>query len=178
MCSYIILDLSGQLHVPAAFTSKEKASGIHWIWGWVRPGDSLDAVSWEKISCLCWESNIGCAGRRPLLYRLNSLGSLLVKTRWTNIQRPFCTWQMSSRITNSKIHSVDDWGSMLQAGMSRVRFWMMSMDFLYWPYLSSRTIVVGSIQSVTEMSTRDLPGDKGRLACKADNLTVICEPIV
>jgi hypothetical protein len=28
-----------------------------------------------------------------------------------------------------------------------------------------------------EMSTRDLPGVKGRPACKADNLTAICEPI-
>jgi hypothetical protein len=27
----------------------------------------------------------------------------------------------------------------------------------------------------TEMSTTDLPGGKGRPACKADNLTAICE---
>jgi hypothetical protein len=33
-------------------------------------------------------------------------------------------------------------------------------------------------QSVTQMSTRDLPGGKGRRARKADNLTAICEPIV
>jgi hypothetical protein len=33
-------------------------------------------------------------------------------------------------------------------------------------------------QPLTEMSTRDLPGDKERSALKADNLTVICEPIV
>jgi hypothetical protein len=35
-----------------------------------------------------------------------------------------------------------------------------------------------STQPVTEMSTRNLPGGKGRLAFKADNLTVMCEPIV
>jgi hypothetical protein len=35
-----------------------------------------------------------------------------------------------------------------------------------------------SIQSLTEMSTRNLPGDKGRPARKADNLASICEPIV
>jgi hypothetical protein len=28
------------------------------------------------------------------------------------------------------------------------------------------------------MSTRNLPGGKGRPACKADNLTAICEPTV
>jgi hypothetical protein len=33
-------------------------------------------------------------------------------------------------------------------------------------------------QSLTEMSTRKLPGGKGRPARKADNLTAICEPIV
>jgi hypothetical protein len=36
----------------------------------------------------------------------------------------------------------------------------------------------GSTQPLTEMSTRNLPGDKGRPARKADNLTAICEPIV
>jgi hypothetical protein len=35
-----------------------------------------------------------------------------------------------------------------------------------------------SIQSLTEMSTMDLPGVKGRPARKTDNLTAICEPIV
>jgi hypothetical protein len=31
---------------------------------------------------------------------------------------------------------------------------------------------------LTEMSTRNLPGDKGRPTRKADNLTAMCEPIV
>jgi hypothetical protein len=35
-----------------------------------------------------------------------------------------------------------------------------------------------STQSLTEMSTRNLPGGKGRPARKPDNLTAICEPIV
>jgi hypothetical protein len=35
-----------------------------------------------------------------------------------------------------------------------------------------------STQHLTEMSTRSLPGGKGRPAHKADNLTAICEPIV
>jgi hypothetical protein len=35
-----------------------------------------------------------------------------------------------------------------------------------------------SIQPVTEMSTRDLPGVKVRPVREADNLPAICEPIV
>jgi hypothetical protein len=31
---------------------------------------------------------------------------------------------------------------------------------------------------LTEMSTRKIPGGKGRPARKADDLTAICEPIV
>jgi hypothetical protein len=37
-------------------------------------------------------------------------------------------------------------------------------------------MAVGSTQPLTEMSTRNLPGDKGRPAHKANNLTAICEP--
>jgi hypothetical protein len=39
-------------------------------------------------------------------------------------------------------------------------------------------MALGSTQSLTEMSTRNFPGGKGRPASKADNLTAICEPIV
>jgi hypothetical protein len=39
-------------------------------------------------------------------------------------------------------------------------------------------MALGSTQPLTEMGTRNLPGGKGRLARKADNLTTICEPIV
>jgi hypothetical protein len=35
-----------------------------------------------------------------------------------------------------------------------------------------------STQPLTEMSTRNLPGGKGKPARKADNLTAICESIV
>jgi hypothetical protein len=47
-----------------------------------------------------------------------------------------------------------------------------------WRNPSSRTMALGLTQHLTEMSTRKLPGGKGRPACKADNLTAICEPIV
>jgi hypothetical protein len=35
-----------------------------------------------------------------------------------------------------------------------------------------------STQPLTEMSTRNLSGGEGRLACEADNLNAICELIV
>jgi hypothetical protein len=35
-----------------------------------------------------------------------------------------------------------------------------------------------STQPITEMSTKNLPGGKGRPARKADNLTAIYEPII
>jgi hypothetical protein len=46
------------------------------------------------------------------------------------------------------------------------------------PNPSSRTMALGSTQPLTEMSTRKLPGSKGRPACKADSHTTMCELIV
>jgi hypothetical protein len=43
---------------------------------------------------------------------------------------------------------------------------------------SSRTMALGSTQPLTEMSTRNLLGGKGRPARGTDNLTAICELIV
>jgi hypothetical protein len=39
-------------------------------------------------------------------------------------------------------------------------------------------MALGLNQPLTEMNARNLPGGKGWLAHKADNLTAICEPIV
>jgi hypothetical protein len=52
------------------------------------------------------------------------------------------------------------------------------IGFFNWPNPSSRTMALGSTQPLTEMSTRNLPGRKGRPVPKTDNLTAICEPIV
>jgi hypothetical protein len=57
------------------------------------------------------------------------------------------------------------------------------VDFFNWPNPSNHTMALESTQSLTEMSTRNLPGGggggvKGRSARKADNFTAICEPIV
>jgi hypothetical protein len=39
-------------------------------------------------------------------------------------------------------------------------------------------MALGSTQPLTEMSTKNLPGDKERPVRKADNLIAICESIV
>jgi hypothetical protein len=51
------------------------------------------------------------------------------------------------------------------------------IGFFNLPNPSSRTMALGSTQLLTEISTRILPGGKGRPAPKAD-LTATCEPIV
>jgi hypothetical protein len=73
--------------------------------------------------------------------------------------------------------SVVGWGTMLQAGMSRVRVPMLRI-FFNWPNPSCRTMDMRSTQPLTKMSTMNLPGGKGRPARKVDKLTAICEPIV
>jgi hypothetical protein len=65
---------------------------------------------------------------------------------------------------------------MLQAGRSRVRFPMRSLDVSIDP-IFSRIMALGSTQPLTQMGIRNLPGGKRRPARKAD-LTAICEPIL
>jgi hypothetical protein len=52
------------------------------------------------------------------------------------------------------------------------------IGFFNWPNPYSSIMTLGSTQPLTEMSTRNLPGGKGRPARKAENLTAICEPTV
>jgi hypothetical protein len=68
------------------------------------------------------------------------------------------------------------WGNMPQAGRSHVRFLMMLLNIFNWPNPSSCTMALGSTQPLREMSTRSLPGRKGRPARKSGNFTAICEP--
>jgi hypothetical protein len=50
--------------------------------------------------------------------------------------------------------------------------------FFNLPNPSNRTIALGSTQPLTVMSTRILPGGKGRPAPKTENLTTMYEPII
>jgi hypothetical protein len=50
--------------------------------------------------------------------------------------------------------------------------------FFNWTIPYSRTMALGSTEPLTEMSTRNLSGDKGRPEHKVVNLTAICEPTV
>jgi hypothetical protein len=52
------------------------------------------------------------------------------------------------------------------------------IGFFNLPNSSSRTLVLGSTQPLTEMSTRNIPGGKRWPALKADNLIAICKPII
>jgi hypothetical protein len=74
--------------------------------------------------------------------------------------------------------SVVGWGIMLQARRLRVRIPDEVIRFFNLPNPFSRTMTLGSTQTLTEISTRNLPSTKGLPARKADNLTAICEPIV
>jgi hypothetical protein len=67
---------------------------------------------------------------------------------------------------------------MVQAGGSRVRIPMGSLHFSIDLTLLAAFVVLGSTQTPTEISIRNLPGGKERPARKADNLTAIYEPTV
>jgi hypothetical protein len=66
---------------------------------------------------------------------------------------------------------------MLQAGRSPVRV-SDEVDFFNLSNPSSRTVVLGLTQPLTEMSTSNFPGGKKRPARKVDNLAAIYEPNV
>jgi hypothetical protein len=79
--------------------------------------------------------------------------------------------------SNGARSSVVGSGTMLQADRSPVRV-PDETDFFNLPNPSSRIMVLGSTQPLTEMSTRNFPGGKKRPARRADNFTAIYEPNV
>jgi hypothetical protein len=74
------------------------------------------------------------------------------------------------------------WGTMLQAGRSRVRFPMRSLNFfqfiLYFQPHFGPEVDSTSNRNKYQESSWGGGGGKGRRARKADNFAAICEPIV
>jgi hypothetical protein len=100
------------------------------------------------------------------------LASFLRSWRWRRYGPPKYRW---ASIDMGARGSAFGWGTMLKKVAGSIPDEVIG--FLNWPNPSSRNMVLGSTQPLTEMSTRNLPGGKGRPARKAD-LTPICEPIV
>jgi hypothetical protein len=141
------------------------ASGTHWVGGWVGFRTGLDDVPLPGLEF----RPLGLPARSHSLYRLSYPGSKKIPLQYK------CD---DLNIIIGAGGSVVGRGTMLLAGRLRVRFPMRLLDFFSWPNASSHTVALGSTQPVTEMNTKNLPGGKGRPACKADNLTAICEPTV
>jgi hypothetical protein len=61
-----LMEVSGQLHAPAALPSGETASAAHYSYveGWVGPGTRLYFIEKRRISCPCRHPNPGRPARR------------------------------------------------------------------------------------------------------------------
>jgi hypothetical protein len=92
----------------------------------------------------------------------------LQKTQWGSdamISRLILFWEMIVTYSENRMYilgargRIVGWGTMLQA--ERSRFWVpiKSVPFLNVPNSSSRTLALGSTQPLTEMSTRNSPGE-------------------
>jgi hypothetical protein len=162
---------------------------ISWDWSknlifnWRRTGDR----TCRNMNVLPeWFSNVSC-GQQIVSSSDQSLTCDLQVTltatptqvpqpsKWTKSWH-ITSWNAMDYIFSSVRGSLVCWGTMLQAGRSRFRIPMRSLDFSVDLIFSSRTLVVGSTQPLTEMSIRNLPGGIRRPECKTDNLTAICEP--
>jgi hypothetical protein len=101
------------------------------------------------------------------------------KSRMSLLFASCCALLYSIIILQGARGSVVGWGTMLQAGRSQVRIPMRSLNYLIDLTLPAALWPSGRLsQPLTEMSTRNISGSKGRPAHKADNLTATCEPIV
>jgi hypothetical protein len=72
------MEVSDQLHIPAALHPREKAPGTRWIEGWVGPRPGLDVVLKRKIPTpppRIEPQSSNRTARSQSLYRLSYAGS-------------------------------------------------------------------------------------------------------
>jgi hypothetical protein len=93
----------------------------------------------------------------PLLYDLDTVSI---------IKEPIIQFIRGAR------SNVVGWGRKVGGSIPDEVIW-----FFYLHNPCNRTMTLRSTQPLTEMSTRNPPGVKGRLAREADNITAVCEPI-
>jgi hypothetical protein len=79
--------------------------------------------------------------------------SITSSSNFKELVNYYCTSPNSRGIIGAR-GSVVCWGTMLEAGRSPVRFPMRSLNFFNFPNPSSCNMALGSIQPLTEMSTR------------------------
>jgi hypothetical protein len=78
------MEVSGQLHAPAALPLDKNVASTHWIGVWVGIRACLEAVEKRKI-LHCRESNPDHAAHSLLLYQLSYPDSYLILGSFTKI---------------------------------------------------------------------------------------------
>jgi hypothetical protein len=129
---------------PYSFTLGNKALGTDWIWCWVSIRARVNHMGKRKLFFPCREWNRGCPARslvavpteifrrssHPVVNKGNHIWS--VCSRIANIVIR-CRDTNSTKLTPNRVQgtrsSVVGWGTMLQAGRSRVRFPIKLLHF-------------------------------------------------
>jgi hypothetical protein len=136
---------------------------------------------YKRILCYIKVSNPSNAHDLPLLLIIIFIQWNLLWHLWHTLH-VVCIWMTSVMIpvlvlaiTSFAVLSLKFWGYLIT--LHKVTG-SIPNEFIGFFNSSSHPMALGSTQPLTEMSTRSLPGGKGWLACGADNLTSICEPVV
>jgi hypothetical protein len=94
--------------------------------------------------------------------------SCVPEESYTHFWGNWCFYIQSITSQKRARSSIVGWSTILQTRSSLVPFPIRPLDFLIYLILPAALWPWESTQPLTEMSTRNLPGDKGRLARKVD----------